>query len=68
MVYTLVTYAETFPQNGNYVTSETIKNRCKCDQLPSGHVVHKFRGMWVIEVLETPKEWKNYDIKLTAKR
>jgi hypothetical protein len=68
MILTPLEYANKFPLNGKVVCSETIKNRCRNNQLPTNHIPHKLSGGWVIEIQELPEEWKNFDVILKPKR
>lgn len=68
MILTPKDYAVKFPKCGKILCSETIKNRCRHNQLPSNHIPHKLTGGWVIEIKELPEEWKGFEVMLKPKR
>ena len=55
MVYTVSEYAKQFMFCGKFVSTSTIKNRCKNNMMPSNHVARKLKGKtgcWIIEVFD----------------
>jgi len=68
MILSAKQYALRFPQNGKTVCAETIKNRCRNNQLPTNHIAQKVNSVWVIEIREMPEDWKNFEVKLIPKK
>jgi len=51
MVLSPSQYATMFSKNGKVLNAESIKNRCRNNQLPSNHIPYKISNAWVIEIL-----------------
>jgi len=68
MILTPKDYALKFTKNDKVLHVNTIKNRCRNNQLPTNHIPHKLSGGWVIEIQELPEEWKNFDVILKPKK
>mgnify|MGYP001764277938 CR=1 FL=1 len=68
MIYTPAEYAVTFTFGGIHISERSIRRRCERGQLPAGHVAHRKRGFWVIEVLQFSGLTKNFNVTLTPKK
>ena len=68
MIYTPKEYAKVYPFGGRYLSTWSIKRRCKNGQLPKGHIAHKKTGGWIIEVLQFSGMTKGFNIVLTPKK
>ena len=68
MILSAREYALRFPQNGKTVCDETIKRKCRNNQLPTNHIPQKVNSVWVIEIREMPEEWKNFEVILKPKK
>lgn len=68
MIYTPEEYAKTYPFGGKFLCARSIKNRCRMNRLPKGHIAHKKTGGWIIEVLQFSGLTKNFNVTLTPKK
>ena len=56
-VYTIDTYAETFPREGKKMARTTIRRMIDNNQLPTRHIAKKIGKVWVIQVFDySPSE------------
>ena len=56
-VYSIDTYAETFPRKGKKIARTTIRRMIDDEQLPTRHIAKKIGKIWVIQVFDySPSE------------
>lgn len=68
MIYTTEEYAAVFTFGGKHLSKESIRRRCRHGQLPAGHILHRKKKYWIIEVQKFPEAlMKQYDIQLKLK-
>lgn len=68
MIYTPEEYAAVFTFGGRHLSKISIKRRCRNGQLPAGHVAHRKKGFWVIEVQKIPEALlRNFSVNLKLK-
>lgn len=68
MIYTPEEYAKIFKFGGRYVSTWSIRRRCKRGQLPKGHIPHRKSDVWIIEVLPFSGLAKSFNVQLTLKK
>jgi hypothetical protein len=68
MIYTPAEYSATFTFAGVHLSPRSIRRRCETGMLPAGHVAHRKKGFWVIEVQKFPEALlKNFSVNLKLK-
>ncbi len=68
MIYTPAEYAKAFTFGKIHLSERSIRRRCILGQLPKGHIPHRKRGGWIIEVERFPEAlMKQFNVSLKLK-